>query len=144
MQDHADQPWVKFMPVVFVLIWCTGFIVARFGMPHAPPMCFLAWRYALCIACFLAWIAWSGVAWPKDITQWRHLAITGLLMHGGYLGGVWLAVKAGMGAGLSALVVGLQPVLTAVWLAHRGSRVGHAQWLGLALGLAGLVLVVWQ
>ena len=114
MQDHAAQPWVKFIPVVFVLIWCTGFIVARFGMPHAPPMGFLAWRYALSIACFLAWIALAGVAWPKDTTQWRHLAITGLLMHGGYLGGVWLAVKAGMGAGLSALVVGLQPVLTAV------------------------------
>jgi drug/metabolite transporter (DMT)-like permease len=144
MHEPAAQPWVKFMPVVFVLIWSTGFIVARFGMPHAPPMGFLVWRYALCIACFLAWIAWSRVAWPKDSTQWRHLVITGLLMHGGYLGGVWLAVKAGMGAGLSALVVGLQPVLTAVWLAHRGSRVGRAQWLGLALGLAGLVLVVWQ
>ena len=144
MQDPSTQPWVKFMPVVFVMIWSTGFIVARFGMPHAPPMGFLAWRYALCIACFLAWIAWSGVAWPQDSAQWRHLAITGLLMHAGYLGGVWLAVKAGMGAGLSALVVGLQPVLTAVWLAHRGSRVGRAQWLGLALGLAGLVLVVWQ
>ena len=99
MQDHATQPWVKFMPVVFVMIWSTGFIVARFGMPHAPPMGFLAWRYALCIACFLAWIAWSGVAWPQDSAQWRHLAITGLLMHAGYLGGVWLAVKAGMGAG---------------------------------------------
>ncbi len=144
MQDQPTQAWVRSMPFVFVLIWSTGFIVARFGMPHAPPMGFLAWRYFFSIACFLAWIQWSGVAWPKDREQVKHLAITGVLMHGGYLGGVWLAVKAGMGAGLSALVVGLQPVLTAVWLAHRGSRVGRAQWAGLALGLTGLVLVVWQ
>ena len=144
MQDTPTQPWVRSMPFVFVLIWSTGFIVARFGMPHAPPMGFLAWRYFFSMACFVAWIRWVGVAWPQGRAQWRHLAITGLLMHAGYLGGVWLAVKAGMGAGLSALVVGLQPVLTAVWLAHRGNRVGLAQWTGLALGLAGLVLVVWQ
>jgi drug/metabolite transporter (DMT)-like permease len=65
-------------------------------------------------------------------------------MHAGYLGGVWAAVKAGMGAGLAALLVGLQPVLTAVWISTRGGQVAARQWAGLALGLAGLVLVVWQ
>ncbi|NBX54223.1 MAG: DMT family transporter [Betaproteobacteria bacterium] len=144
MQDQPAQAWLRSMPFVFVLIWSTGFIVARFGMPHAPPMGFLAWRYFFSIVCFGVWIQWTGVAWPKNWAQVKHLAITGVLMHGGYLGGVWLAVKAGMGAGLSALVVGLQPVLTAVWLAYRGSWVGRAQWAGLALGLTGLLLVVWQ
>jgi len=130
------------MPLVFVLIWSTGFIVARYGMPHAPPLGFLAWRYVLSILCFLAWIRWSRVAWPATRAQWLHLAVTGALMHGGYLGGVWAAVKAGMGSGLVALVVGLQPVLTALWLSARGSRVSARQWGGLLLGFAGLLLVV--
>jgi drug/metabolite transporter (DMT)-like permease len=108
------------MPWVFVLIWSTGFIVARFGMPHAPPMKFLAVRYALSILCFLPWIWVTGVKWPKERRQWLHLSITGILMHAGYLGGVWAAVKAGMGSGLSALIVGIQPVLTAIWIASVG------------------------
>lgn len=137
-----DDALLRAMPAVFVLIWSTGFIVARYGMPHAPPMKFLAVRYALSILCFLAWIRWSGVRWPQSRAQWGHLAVTGILMHAAYLGGVWAAVKAGMGAGLSSLIVGLQPVLTAVWLSASGARVTARQWLGLALGFAGLVLVV--
>lgn len=130
------------MPGVFVLIWSTGFIVARYGMPHAPPMSFLAWRYALSILCFLPWILVAKVAWPKSREQWFHLAVTGVLMHAGYLGGVWAAVKAGMGSGLSSLVVGLQPVLTAIWLSSTGGHVSRRQWMGLTLGFTGLVLVV--
>ncbi len=135
---------VRAMPAVFVLIWSTGFIVARYGMPHAPPMKFLAVRYALSVACFAVWARFALAAWPKDRTQVLHLAVTGVLMHAGYLGGVWAAVKDGMGAGLAALLVGLQPVLTAFWISGRGGEVGRRQWLGLALGLGGLVLVVWQ
>jgi drug/metabolite transporter (DMT)-like permease len=130
------------MPVVFVLIWSTGFIVARYGMPHAPPLKFLSWRYVLSIFCFLPWIVLARVAWPQTRAQWLHLSVTGVLMHGGYLGGVWVAVKAGMGSGLSALIVGVQPVLTAVWLSARGGEVTRRQWSGLALGFAGLLLVV--
>jgi drug/metabolite transporter (DMT)-like permease len=111
-------------------------------MPHAPPFKFLAWRYALSILCFLPWIVLARVRWPQTRTQWLHLAVTGVLMHAGYLGGVWAAVKAGMGSGLSALVVGLQPVLTALWLSANGGQVNKRQWLGLLLGFAGLVLVV--
>ena len=130
------------MPMVFVLIWSTGFVVARLGMPHAAPMTFLSWRYALSAICFVMWAWLSGVRLPRDRQQWMHLAVTGVLMHAGYLGGVWAAVKAGMGAGLSALIVGLQPVLTGMWLSYRGSAVTRKQWLGLALGLLGLLLVV--
>lgn len=131
------------MPWVFVLIWSTGFIVARYGMPHAPPMKFLAVRYALSILCFLPWIVVAGVKWPSDRRQAMHLAVTGVLMHAGYLGGVWAAVKAGMGSGLSSLIVGIQPVLTAIWLTSVGGQhVSRRQWLGLLLGFAGLVLVV--
>ena len=138
---------IRWMPAVFVLIWATGFIVARYGMPYAPPFTFLLLRYVCSIACFAAWIAIARVRWPQTRAEWLHLAVTGVLMHGGYLGGVWAAVKAGMGSGLSALIVGIQAVLTAIWLSAFGSaahRVSSRQWLGLGLGFAGLVLVVWR
>jgi drug/metabolite transporter (DMT)-like permease len=157
MLNHSPTSrWLRAMPIVFVLIWSTGFIVARYGMPYAPPMKFLAMRYALSIACFVPWIYFARVAGPSSRVQWAHLAVTGVLMHAGYLGGVWAAVKLGMGSGLVALMVGLQPVLTALWLsrtAGRGDSGGGAgkgasesvstrQWLGLLLGFAGLLLVV--
>lgn len=141
------------MPVVFVLIWSTGFIVARYGMPHAPPIGFLSLRYALSLLCFLPWILWARARWPQGRSQWLHLGVTGVLMHAGYLGGVWAAVKAGIGAGTVALIVGLQPLLTAWWVARqaRGApastgreQVSTRQWLGLLLGFGGLGLVVWH
>jgi drug/metabolite transporter (DMT)-like permease len=135
------------MPVVFVLIWSTGFVVARLGMPHAGPLGFLSWRFALSIVAIGAWIGISrGVTWPASRRQWLHLALLGVLMHGGYLGGVWIAVKLGMAAGPAALIVCLQPVLTAAWLSWRGSahRVTAWQWSGLVLGFGGLTLVVWR
>lgn len=132
------------MPAVFVLIWSTGFIVARFGMPYAPPMKFLALRYVLSLACFAAWAFAARAALPGQRIQFVHLAVTGVLVQAGYLGGVWAAVKLGMGAGLAALLVGLQPVLTAMWVSSRGGAVSTRQWGGLALGFAGLTLVVWH
>ena len=146
-----DNTLIRAMPAVFVLIWSTGFIVAKFGLPYAPPLTFLVIRYLLSIVCFLLWIVLAGAAWPQSAKQWAHLGVTGILMHAGYLGGVWVAVKSGMGSGLTALIVGLQPVLTALWIsavyapgnaksAHSG--VTPRQWLGLVLGLGGLLLVV--
>lgn len=137
-----EDPLLRAMPLVFVLIWSTGFIVARYGMPHGPPFTFLAIRYASSVVCFLPWIWLSRSRWPSGRRQWGHLAVTGILMHAFYLGGVWAAVKAGMGSGVSALIVGLQPVLTAIWLSSRGTSVSRRQWAGLGLGLAGLVMVV--
>jgi len=142
---------VRAMPWIFVLIWSTGFVVARLAMPHSPPMSFLAVRFALSALCFVIWIALAGAAWPKRQRQWLHLAVAGTLMQAGYLGGVWSAVKAGIGAATVALLVGLQPVLTALWITGTSRRPGQAaasrvqvrQWLGLLLGFAGLALVVW-
>ena len=144
--SHRQADLSAYMPGVFVLIWSTGFVVARFGMPHAPPMGFLAWRFALSVLAFGVWVLLSRAAWPQGRRQWLHLAVVGTLMHAGYLGGVWSAVKLGLGAGTTALIVGLQPVLTALWVSATGQehRVAARQWAGLALGLLGLVLVVWN
>ena len=142
MSSPRHQAWLRAMPMVFVLIWSTGFIVARYGMPNSPPFTFLLWRYIFSILCFVLWVKWARVPWPQGRAQWGHLAITGVLMHAGYLGGVWAAVKVGMGAGLTALIVGLQPVLTAIWLSARGGHVSRRQWQGLALGFVGLAMVV--
>jgi len=144
---------IRAMPAVFVLIWSTGFIVAKFGLPYAPPLTFLCIRYFFSIACFLIWIGLAQAKWPSGRQQWWHLGMTGMLMHAGFLGGVWVAIKGGMGSGLAALVVGLQPVLTALWVSwiasgdtnrndENGPRVTSRQWLGLTLGLGGLLLVV--
>lgn len=148
MSDAADRraALVRTMPWVFVAIWSTGFVVARFGMPHAPPFGFLAWRFGLSVGAFLFWVLLSGARWPTSSRQWAHLAVTGALLQAGYLGGVWSAVKAGLGAGTAALIVGLQPVLTALWISAMGreQRISARQWVGLSLGLVGLVLVVWN
>jgi drug/metabolite transporter (DMT)-like permease len=107
-------------------------------------MKFLALRYALSVGCFLVWATVSRAAWPRTRRQWLHLFVVGALINGVYLAGVWSAVKAGMGAGLTALIVGLQPVLTAVWVSSRGAKLRDGQWFGLTMGLVGLLLVVWQ
>ena len=136
------------MPAVFVLIWSTGFVVAKYGLPYAPPLTFLTIRYALSLLCFLVWIALARVSWPRGRQQWLHLSVSGVLIHAGYLGGVWMAIKAGMGSGLASLMVGLQPILTALWVSSMastdegGEKVTPRQWLGLTLGLGGLLLVV--
>ena len=148
-EADRQRALVQAMPWVFVLIWSTGFVAARFGMPHSPPMSFLALRFALSLLCFIVWIVLARVEWPQGGAQWLHLAVVGVLIHAVYLGGVWSSVKAGIGAGTVALLVGLQPVLTALWSAATSagsgqSRVSSRQWLGLLLGLIGLTLVVWR
>lgn len=130
------------MPWVFVLIWSTGFIVARYGMPYAPPLKFLCLRYAFSLLVLLPLAWWLRTQWPRGWRQWMHLAVVGGLMQAGYLGGVWAAVKHGIPAGTVALIVGLQPLLTAVLVSAAGQRVHSRQWLGLLLGFGGLALVV--
>jgi drug/metabolite transporter (DMT)-like permease len=131
------------MPLLFVLIWATGFIVARGVAPHAEPLTFLLIRYLLTTAVF-ATIAFAiGAAWPKGVRGWRNALIAGILLQGVYLGGVFWAARRGMPAGISALISGLQPLLTAVLsFPLLGERVRPLQWLGIGLGFLGAVLVL--
>lgn len=132
----------RLMPWVFVLVWSTGFIVARYGMPYAPPLTFLCLRYGFSLLVLLPLVWMLRADWPRGWRQWGHLAVVGALMQAGYLGCVWAAVKHGISAGTVALIVGLQPLLTAVFVSAAGQRVHARQWLGLLLGFSGLTLVV--
>jgi drug/metabolite transporter (DMT)-like permease len=125
----------------FVLLWSTGFIVARYGMPYTDPMTFLTMRFVGVLLLLLPLAIWWRMHWPT----WRtsgHIAVAGLLLHLGYLGGVWTAIKLGMPAGLTALIVGLQPVLTAFLAARVAEQVSVRQWGGLLLGLGGVAIVL--
>jgi len=133
------------VPALFVLLWSTGFIGARLGMPHAEPLTFLSLRYGLVLAVMLPLALLLRVRWPASWRDARHIAVAGLLIQGGYLGGVFCAIDAGMSAGVVALIVGMQPLLTAAAAGRLlGERVSPLQWGGFALGLAGVALVVWH
>ena len=133
----------RLLPGLFVLLWSTGFIGARLGMPHAEPMTFLALRFALTVACLLVVTLVSRAPWPRRAAEWGHLAVAGLLIQGIYLGGVFVAIRLGLEAGLSALIVSLQPLLVAVAAPFvLAERVSIRRWLGLGLGLLGVVLVL--
>ncbi|RJG05484.1 DMT family transporter [Noviherbaspirillum cavernae] len=131
---------VAAMPFLFVLIWSTGFIVAKFGLPYAPPLTFLLLRFTGVLVILLPVVLLMRAPWP--VGRIRHIALAGILVQAGYLAGVWCAIKLGMPAGLSALIVGLQPILTAFAAPMVGESVRGRQWIGLAFGLCGVGLVV--
>ena len=133
----------RFFPFLFVFLWSTGFIGAKYGLPYAEPLSFLLTRYGLVITLMTAIALLTRAPWPKAPMQWVHIGISGVLVHAVYLGGVFVAISHGLPAGVTALVVGMQPLLTALgagWLL--GERVSSRQWLGLALGFVGVLLVV--
>ena len=137
--------WLAAMPAVFVFLWSTGFIGAKLGLPSAEPMTFLSLRFALVALVFFAFVLIVRAPWPRSWAEAGHIAVVGLLLHGVYLGGVFASIDLGVEAGVSALIVGAQPLLTAIAAGPvLGERVTLRQWLGLLLGFAGVTLVVWQ
>ncbi len=133
----------RLYPFLFVFLWSTGFIGAKYGLPYAGPLSFLLTRYGFVIALMTVIALATRAPWPQEPVQWLHIAVSGLLVHAIYLGGVFVAIKHGLPAGVTALVVGMQPLLTAFgagWLL--GETVNRWQWAGLALGFVGVALVV--
>jgi drug/metabolite transporter (DMT)-like permease len=137
----SSSSWLSPVPLFFVFLWSTGFIVAKLGLPYAPPLTFLILRCLGALAVLLPMVLLFRAPWPRG--QILHVAVAGLLLQAGYLGGVWAAIKLGMPAGLTALIVGMQPILTAACAPLIGERVRPRQWLGLVLGLSGVALVVY-
>jgi drug/metabolite transporter (DMT)-like permease len=128
------------MPLFFVVLWSSGFIVAKFGLPYAPPLTFLLLRFLGVLLFLVPAVLLLKAPWPHG-KIWQ-IALAGLLVQAGYLIGVWCAIKQGMPAGLSALIVGMQPILTAFAAPLIGEKVRPRQWLGLLFGIAGVGLVV--
>jgi drug/metabolite transporter (DMT)-like permease len=130
-------------PVLFVLLWSTGFVGAKYGLPYAPPFTFLALRLAVAAALLAVLAAALRSERLAARGQYGRASVVGLLLHAGYLGGVFYGISLGVPAGVSAVVVSLQPVLTAVLAARvLGELPTVRQWSGLVLGVAGVALVV--
>lgn len=130
-------------PGLFVILWSTGFIGGKFGLPYAEPLTFLLWRYGFVTLLLLMLALLMRAPWPASMAQTAHIAVSGVLVNGLYIGGVFSAIYHGVPTGIVSLIVGLQPLFTAV-VAGRvlGEKVYARQWLGFALGLVGVLLVL--
>ncbi|MDQ5881884.1 MAG: hypothetical protein QG616_1716 [Pseudomonadota bacterium] len=134
---------LKIAPFLFVFLWSTGFVGAKFGLPYAEPLSFLLVRYFFVIGLMTLLALATKAPWPSDARRWFHIGVSGLLVHAFYLGGVFVAIKHGLPAGITALLVGMQPLLTAFGAGvFLGEEVTRKQWIGLALGFVGVFLVV--
>jgi len=135
----------RLVPLLFVWIWSTGFLAAKFGLPYAEPFTLLAYRFALTLILLAPIIFALRRSWPKSWGEVLHLMVVGMLIHGVYLGGVFQAIKWGMPAGLSAMIIGLQPLVMAMIASFMlKEAIGQRQWAGLVLGFIGLYFVLFE
>ncbi|MSQ69022.1 MAG: DMT family transporter [Gammaproteobacteria bacterium] len=129
--------------MLFVLLWSTGFIGAKFGLPYAEPMTFLWYRYSFAALLLGGLVWWQRAPWPRQTRSYGHLIVSGLLLHGCYIGGVFIAIAHGTSTGIAALIMGAQPLLTAILAGPLlDERLSPRQWCGFALGFAGLAFTV--
>jgi len=133
----------RFAPMLFVVIWATGFIVARLVAPHIEPLTFLLLRYLGAMVALTIIAMVIGATWPRTRNEWFNGLVSGILLHGFYLGGVFWAVRNGMPGGIASLIAGLQPLATAALVGPLlGERVSVRRWVGVIVGMVGAVLVV--
>jgi drug/metabolite transporter (DMT)-like permease len=143
MPNRTRDLFALIAPSVFVFLWSTGFIGSKLGLPYAEPLTCRLLRFALVLLLLLPAALAAKSRWPAGLPQGGHLAVTGMLLHGGYLGGVFSAISHGVPAGIVSLIVGLQPLLTAAAAgAVLGERVTPRQWFGLAVGVVGVAMTV--
>jgi len=137
--------WQSLAPGLFVLLWASGFVVGKLGLPYARPFTILLLRFAIATVFMVAVSFLTRANWPKTRIQAFHVAVVGVLLQAVYLGGCYVAMAEGIPAGVTALIVGLQPLLTATLVGPLlTERVSPRQWLGLAIGFAGVTLVLWN
>jgi drug/metabolite transporter (DMT)-like permease len=145
MHDNAqrNEAWLKAAPVLFLLLWSSGFVFLKVGLRHADPLTFLALRYAIVVAILVLPFVWMRPALPGSARAWLHLAMVGLLLQAGYFSCTYLSLKHGVSAGGLALITSQQPILIGLLApAIAGERVDRVRWAGLALGVAGASLVI--
>lgn len=142
----ARRPWIdSLLAWYFVAVWGSGYLATKVALQYAPPFTFLSLRYVFGIACLVPVLLWLRPEWPASRSELAHLIVAGLLMHAVQLSGSHYAQYLGMSAGIAALIISVQPLLTALvasrWL---GETLEARQWAGAAIGLAGVALVVWH
>lgn len=143
MKSPVSKRWLLIVPWLFVVLWSTGFIGARYGLPYSEPFTFLSWRMAFNILIFILLLMIFRIRLPAELSLWKQQAIAGCLIHGAYLGGVFSAIETGAPAGLTALMVSLQPILTGLVMAVAyGNAPDNRQWAGLIAGISGVALVL--
>jgi drug/metabolite transporter (DMT)-like permease len=143
--SRSRAVWLMAMPALFVFLWSTGFVGAKMGLPYAEPFTYLSWRFAIVTVVMAGLALLTRAPWPTSPGLWLHIAISGLLLHGVYLGGVFASINHGVPAGVSSLIVGIQPLLTAIAAGPLlKERVTRLQWAGFLLGLLGVSMVVWN
>jgi drug/metabolite transporter (DMT)-like permease len=144
MEKHATAPtWIALAPGLFVVLWATGFVVAKLSAGHVEPLTFLSIRFPIAGLLFAGFALYQRAPWPGARLAF-HASVAGALLHGGYLGPVYWVVAHGMPAGVSALIVGLQPLMTSILAAFIvGESIARRHWLGLVVGIIGVGLVVW-
>lgn len=140
---YRDSYWQIATPFLFVILWSTGFIGGKLGLPYAEPFTFLLWRYGIVTLVLMTVTLMTRAPWPDSPVQAAHIAVSGVMVNAIYIGGVFYAIHQGVPTGIVSLIVGLQPLFTAV-VAGRllGEKVSGRQWLGFGLGLVGVVLVL--
>jgi len=142
LPHRASSSWLAWY---FVVVWGSGFLATKVGLQYAPPFTFLTLRFAFGMLLVVPIALAVRPSWPDSCSQWAHVAIAGLLMHAVNLGGSHYAQYTGMSAGIAALVLALQPLVTAVVAGpFIGERLNRLQWTGVLLGFAGVALVVWH
>ncbi len=140
---HSTSFLIRAAPLTFALLWSLGFIVAKYAAPYAEPFTFLTARFGLAALILVVIALAMRAPWPTSAGGIVHSLVAGMLMHGGYLGGVWWAIFAGLPAGIAGLLTAAQPLLTALLATPLlGERVGWRQWAGIGAGFAGIVLVL--
>lgn len=143
--DHDAGLWTDTLPAVFVVLWASGFVGSRLGAPYSEPFTFLGIRFAIAAICMVLICHAMRAAWPSGRTALTHAGIIGILVHATYLGGVFWAIDRGISPGVAALIVAMQPLLTAFAAGPvLGEHVSGRHWLGLMLGFFGVTLVVWD
>lgn len=132
-------------PAIFVLLWATGFLIAKLGVPYAQPMTILAMRFVLAAIMMAGIAALTRAPWPRSWSRIGHIATVGVLLHAVYLGGCYIAIYGGMPAGMAALIAGFQPILTATMAGPLlGERTRSLQRIGIVIGFVGLMMVLWD
>ncbi|MBE0615918.1 MAG: EamA family transporter [Burkholderiales bacterium] len=145
MQPSRHRWFDSLLAWYFVGVWGSGFIATKIGLQYAPPFTFLTLRYAFGLACLFPLVLVLRPAWPATRAEFAHILVAGVLMHAANLGGSHYAQYLGMSAGVTALILALQPLLTALVVSRwMHTRLAARQWLGVVLGLAGVTLVVWH